>query len=63
MNEEKERSMTKTSKKEESEKIEKFFKNYKNIRRSSANNLEARVKALEETVSALVAKQENKEEV
>lgn len=62
MNKEKERSMAKTLK-EESEKIEKFFKNYRNIRRSSANNLEARVKALEEAVAALTAKQDNKEEV
>lgn len=63
MNKEKERSTIKTPKKEESEKIEKFFKNYKNIRRPSSNNLEARVKALEEAVAALQAKQENKEEV
>lgn len=61
MDKEKERSMIKASKKEESEKIEKFFKNYKNIRRPSINNLEARVKVLEEAFSALVAKQENKE--
>lgn len=63
MNKEKERKIIESSKKEKSEKIEKFFKNYKNIRRSSVNDLEVRVKALEEAVAALIAKQENKEEV
>ena len=48
--------------KEEAEKIQKSFGKYKNKRRSD-NELEARVKALEDAVAALVAKQDHKEEV
>ena len=48
--------------KEEAEKIQKSFENYRNKRRSNSD-IEARVKALEEAVAALQAKQENKEEV
>lgn len=63
MSKEKEKNMIKISEKEESEKIKKFFKNYRNTRRPSTNDLEARVKALEEAVAALIAKQDNKEEI
>jgi hypothetical protein len=46
------------------ESSKRLLENYKgNRRKHSSNNLEARVKALEDTVAALVAKQENKEEV
>ena len=46
------------------ENSKRLLENYKNNRRKhSSNDLEVRVKALEEAVAALQAKQENKEEV